>query len=365
MIHVLFDPGMLVTGPRGRRLCLQLALAGEGEQQADELHRSVFHAVHELDPGRGYTRVLFGGGSGEYTCPRSSPAEVAHLLDSVPLSEPHERALVHALAEAVNSARYWQEPDGEDVLAATTELRDALASVAAKVARCEHAAWWTTPIARAAQWSVTFPDVPGSTGGGSAVERLLRWREKAVEDEIRACRERARDPEKPISGAWWSTPPVDLLQTTRSLGGLGPAGLWFVEDGMGWDRATARHVTVRGEATVYEVDGHEAWAALCRRHPLEVTASRRHDWYRTTGRHGRWVVPDWTRVARDFDAVHLTVAGYLATAGCAVPVADDVATVLAGWNPDETYWLTDVAWANSSQHEWSDDDGAGWTLFGA
>lgn len=61
-------------------------------------------------------------------------------------------------------------------------------------------------------------------------------------------------------------------------------------------------------------------------------------WRETTGRDGRWWLPDWPAVAEDFDAVHVTVVGYLATAGWAVPTADG-ATVLAGWGPGRTCWL--------------------------
>jgi len=113
---------------------------------------------------------------------------------------------------------------------------------------------------------------------------------------------------------------------------------------------------------VLEIDGPEAWADLCGRFPLEVTASRRHNWYRATGRAGRWVVPDWSRVARHVDAVHLSVAGYLTTAGRAIPVGDDGASVLAGWDPDQTFWLSDVRPDPMSRRTWrydrDDDDWA-------
>ncbi len=95
-------------------------------------------------------------------------------------------------------------------------------------------------------------------------------------------------------------------------------------------------------ARVYEVDGAQAWAELCRRFPVEVTAQKRHDWYRTTGRSGRWVVPDWPRLSELYEGVHLTVAGYLAAAGTAIAVDTDTASVIAGWAPDDTYWLTDT-----------------------
>ena len=114
-------------------------------------------------------------------------------------------------------------------------------------------------------------------------------------------------------------------------------------------------------ARVYEIDGADAWAALCRAYPLEVTEQKRHDWYRTTGRDGRWLLPDWAAVAVDHDAVHLTAAAYLTTAGTAVPVPvdDGVASVIAGWNPDETYWLSDDARPEADGAVWVLDD-EGW-----
>jgi hypothetical protein len=87
----------------------------------------------------------------------------------------------------------------------------------------------------------------------------------------------------------------------------------------------------------------EAWVRLVDRYPLDVTNARRHDWCRTTGRVGTWRIPDWHAIADDWDAVHVSVTGYLTTATRAPPLADgDSATVLAGWNPDQTWWLTDV-----------------------
>jgi hypothetical protein len=44
-------------------------------------------------------------------------------------------------------------------------------------------------------------------------------------------------------------------------------------------------------------------------------------------------------VAEEADAVHLTVAGYLAAAGRALPVDDRRASVIAGWAPDTTFWF--------------------------
>ncbi|MEB0000528.1 hypothetical protein QN367_15705 [Cryobacterium sp. RTS3] len=129
-------------------------------------------------------------------------------------------------------------------------------------------------------------------------------------------------------------------------------GLRLIEDGFGWESATAEQIVVPRDARVYEIDGPAAWADLCRRYPPEITASRRHDWYRATGCIGRWVIPDWTQVQHDIDAVHLSGGGYLTMAGLPIPVQDDLATVLAGWNADHTYWFRDVTRHASTQQAW-------------
>ncbi len=88
-----------------------------------------------------------------------------------------------------------------------------------------------------------------------------------------------------------------------------------------------------------------------------MTASKRTDWYHTTGRDGRWFIPDWSEVVTEYDAVHFSVHGYLSTPGIAIPLGDnDCATVLAGWNPDATRWLDLAAIAvDGDPVEWSWD----------
>ncbi len=344
------DADALLAGPRGRRLCLAVAWATadlDPRQDVQPLRTALLHAAYHLDPGAGTSLVMAstGGPVDPADLPHPSPAEVARLLDAVVLTDLDDRTLRLTVAHAVDHARYWQEPDGEDVLAATPPVRAALRRVAEHVAAAPAADWWSAPLARDDQWGVDPPEVtPAPPVDGDARTRLARWRAGEVADEERARAELPTDVCAARSGAWWSVPAfARLVTTTRGLGTHGPAGLWWVEDGLGRTDAQVRPFAVPSGARVHEVDGPDAWADLCRRYPLEVTAGRRHDWYRVTGRDGRWCLPDWSRVAQDVDAVHVTVAGYLATAGRAVPVDDDVATVLAGWDPDRTYWLTDVA----------------------
>lgn len=357
------DPAALLAGPRGRRLCLEFSRAQHVEtQEAGQLGEAIIYAAYDLDPGRGTSRVMFGPGV-DHGPPSYSPDDIAQLLGALPLAQPDERTLLHALAAAVDAARYWQEPDGEDILAAAPELRVPLARVGNLIADSPHSAWWSTPLERAAQWVVDFAGTHAEDAATRSVaETLERWHAAQVDEEIVAERDRPADPGAAWSGTWWSKPPSGLTRTTRPLNGGGPAGLWLVEDSLGWEWASAHQIRVPRHAQVYEIECPEAWADLCRRYPLEVTASRRHDWYRITAHSGRWVIPDWEQVGKDFDAVHLTVAGYLATAGRALPVEDDLMTVLAGWDPDQTYWLTEIERSNPTNRTWLYSHDEGWTL---
>jgi hypothetical protein len=60
-------------------------------------------------------------------------------------------------------------------------------------------------------------------------------------------------------------------------------------------------------------------------------------------------------VAADWDAVHVSVAGYLTTAGIAIPAGGGACTMLAGWDPDATWWLNDVLSLTSPPEDWRDD----------
>ena len=174
-------------------------------------------------------------------------------------------------------------------------------------------------------------------------ERTANWRPggSATLAEERSAARRPADPAAIWSGHWWCTPVHSrLAATTRALPGLGAVGLALVEDGSDWTKARCQPVSPRPAARACEITGPDDWAQLAARYPLDVTRSRRHDWWRVTGWTGTWLIPDYTAVAADYDAIHLTVLGYLTTAGRDLP-AGDARTMLAGWDPDTTYWLTD------------------------
>jgi hypothetical protein len=327
------------------------------------LWRLLFSASHRLESAQGRGGTLFGAGA-DRPLPDPSIAELARALDAVPLSAADDASALAAFSWSVDSARYWQEPEGIDELLLGRDLRTALERVAAAVSDSQAIAWWTDPVG-SEQWSVEFSDSAGRIAFERlpAAEALRNWSEQQAANELRAVRDRPAALDANFGGEWWSKPPSALVSSTRGISGLGPVGLWLVEDSLGWTTADVHRIRPSDRLRRYEITGADAWLRLCRSYPLDVTATRRHDWYRTTGRAGRWVIPDWSQVSRDYDAVHLTAAGYLSAAGVPIPIDDEFSSVIAGWNPDQTYWLNDVA--SDAGSRWSrDSDTAQWTWQG-
>lgn len=298
----------LLVGPYGRALCVGLAQRcvpdpdGAGWRSTDQLVASLSLADPERIAGLG------------------------------------EQELIAELESVVNDAVYWQEPRDLRKVWARPEVVDALRPIAEAVARNPATAWWSGPVDRSGQTIVRywFRDWDAQPQLIDRRPALQAWRSKMAETEHRRARERNW---RSVGGQWWSDPAhVGSVWTTSSRPGFGPIRLYTTEDSLSWTAARAHAVNLDHRARILEISGPEDWARLVDQFPLEVTHGRRGDWWRTTGRAGRWWIPDWVAVADEFDAVHVTVTGYLATAGWAVPTASG-ATVFAGWGPDHSCWL--------------------------
>ena len=353
----------LLAGPRGRRLLLEFAVS----VGSDALGAAVSEVSAALDPQRNriarYVRYDRHGDATDSPDTASehalrepaSPATVAHLLADLPapLPDPTPELLRKYLYESMDAARYWCASDGDDILAADPAVRAALAPVAEHLAASSLTDWWWSAPDLDDQWSVTwgedatpFPEIPPEKRAAN----LRAWGAHVREGEQRhsGSLDRRRGPKNAVSSEWWSMPLWKVPTTTRSWpdGAGDPVGALFVEDR--WeDDYCATRFTPPPDARVLEITGGPDWAALCRDFSLEVTWSHRRDWWEVTGRDsreaGRWLIPDWSAVADTWDAVHLTVAGYLNAATRCIPVrtadGQDAASVIAGWGPDVTYWL--------------------------
>lgn len=305
----------LLAGPRGREVCASVAL-----QQSPDLH-----LPHD----------------------RSQVATFLEHLDQVDteaiaaLKDPLD--LMAALSSSVDSAMYWQEPHEENLLLDDPVIVTALEPVARALAAAAAADWWWSP-ADLGQQAITRWLDRGKAKRPELVgvrDRLDQWRSDTVAEEHRAAKERPAAFDANYSGSWWSTPVMaDITTTSRRIGDLPAAQLELVEDSMGWTSAGVAAVRVRPGAMVYEISDSHDWVELVEHYPLDVDWSRRHDWWRATGGTGPWQIPDWLAVSRDHDGVHLSVVAYLAGAGRAIPTRHGQ-TVLAGFDPDLTYWLTD------------------------
>ncbi len=345
-------PEELLSGPRGRRLCLELAA------QDPDVTNAVFWRSHAHDARSGAS-ASFGWGRREPDR-EFSPETVAELVESASTMVTAE-TVGRALEYSVCSARYWQEPDGRDVLAAQGRMIAALRPMAEAVAACAGIEWWTS--APAHHWLVEY-DPPQGLAEQTALdpvtdvsrvrERIREWRRATVTEEAVAKRDYPEDPEYPRTGSWWS-----LAGWYRHTVSRLPDALALMEDSYG--PKAARTFPVHGGSRVLEIRTPEDWVKLCRNASVDVSASRRHDWFRTTGRAGEWVLPDWDAVAEQWDGVHLTVAAYLAGAGRALAVDESRASVIAGWDPDTTFWLTNtLVLADLLPQDWVLDDEGGW-----
>lgn len=339
----------LLRGPRGRRLCLASVTNAD-----DAVRAAVFWLAHELDPNPG-TIIRFGVEDGDdVEDPTATEAEVADLIRRADLVDSiSKEAVREAMVESVDHARYWQDPDGADIVAALPEVRDALRPVADRLVAAlpELTAAFTTT-----QWAIDWrPESDSAPIERDPAAVLARWTAEQQANERRSIIDRTADPRAGASGTWWSVPGELLTTRARVLDAL-----QYVEDFLGWDVATV--ISVRGAGRILELASAQDWAELCREYPMDVTASRRNDWFWVTGRDGRWVIPDWESVAQRWDAVHLTTLGYLSAATRLIEVDDERATVIAGWGPDSTLWLTDTAreWEGPRQQWRRVEGGATW-----
>ncbi|GAA2959092.1 MULTISPECIES: hypothetical protein [Glutamicibacter] len=340
---------LLLSGRRGRRVLWEFALDSESRALSEfaihPLHSSMYYASYQAEVGRGDSVVMFGPGADEGRTITVGMEELAKLTSATKLLPVTEQLLQKSLEISVGHARYWQEPDGEDTLLASPVLTDALRRVAEHIAASVLAQWWFAPVDLRTQIHVEFDqsDPAGSmtSTGPSVFDKLLRWKENLILTEARARAEKPTPVTAMIGGEWWSMPSSQLVSSTGVFTNQQPIGLSCVEDAFNWEQAVTRRVSVPPSVKILEISTANDWVQLCRKYGIEVTAHKRHEWYRSTGRDGAWVMPDWLAVSKDYDGVHLSIAGYLALAGECLGVEKDLATVIAGWDPGKTYWLTD------------------------
>ena len=198
--------------------------------------------------------------------------------------------------------------------------------------------WWGTPPVHAQRWV----GEAGSRPPGRGLTDLLA---QAVQAETPPSQTREVPGSRSARGPWWSSL-VDprVLRTTREAPGTTELTVFDCRDGhflFGRDPVAVWDIVISSAAHVFEVREARDWARLTEAYPRDVTGRQGRQWEVWSGLAGPWLLPDWLAAARDWDGVHVTVGGYLATSYQAVPAGPGLA-YLAGWHPDETLWLRDV-----------------------
>jgi len=245
---------------------------------------------------------------------------------------------------------------GGGMLAPLVLAQEELRPVADALVSAPAARRWWDPVARADQRFLEWADWPRLTGPA------VQW---AVRDSMTAARaENARGlalaqrHAAPVRDCWWSVPEFAVQSmTTGGFGAVSPIALARFEDlhtPLEETGATVWSVQIAPQAQVMEIAGPADWQALVTAFPADVTGTHDGEWRASSGLPGPWRLPDWEQVMEHYDGVHLTIGGYLACGGVTPPVGDGH-TMLAGWIPDATLWLRDVATSQRRLGRWYGD----------
>lgn len=222
--------------------------------------------------------------------------------------------VMDVLEEFVNSIAHGVESewrDFDDVLSAAAR---ALTMVDVQLSSRPELRWWASTMDRSQQVGFTGSSVSGQPTIAKSEEALR------------------------AGSVWWVTPTGALTSSRREAPGTGPVAARLLDDY--WvpgpdDRLVP--VAVDEDARVYEVADADDWAQLVRDHPRPSPELLTYNWGRDAS---QVVLPDWGSVATAWDGVHVSVAAYLNAAYRPIPLGDGTTTVLAGWHPDSTAWLT-------------------------
>src|SRR5690606_14697871 len=137
----------------------------------------------------------------------TQPADVAgriRLLNDARLAAAiaSDSALLAALTEVVVSARYWQEPDADDQLAAVPVVRDALVPIAERLTEAAAFKRMSAPLA-GGQWRVEFEtDVSNTAWPGDVASALKKWRRQRARMEVLHAGVHV-EPGVRVTGTWW------------------------------------------------------------------------------------------------------------------------------------------------------------------
>jgi hypothetical protein len=290
-----------------------------------------------------------------------APAEVQAVISAAvqrgEWRELAERDELDLLGDLADTTFHFGFGGGDEAVWGLTALAEQeLRPVAEALVSAPGAATWWDPVALADQRFLDWDDCPRVSGPAvsQAVRDGMRAERAENQEGLRLRRPREHSGTR-IGAHWWSAPDFAQLTWTTSAAGDIPAigfghfidTLWpFEETGVTvWSLQLAPH------ANVLEITGPTEWQTLVARFPRDVTGTHDGEWRWWGGVPGPWRLPDWERVMEHYDGVHVTIGGYLASCGLALPAAGGY-TMLTGWIPGATVWLRDMATAAHPLGRW-------------
>jgi hypothetical protein len=140
---------------------------------------------------------------------------------------------------------------------------------------------------------------------------------------------------KPNLDAWWSHPNTlpSFQANSEHLSG-------FAFDDAIIQPTSMAKLEVPTAAKIYEIHDARDWLSLVDRFATQVKVLHLDNWRFSEDPvlESVWI-PDWQRVADEFDGVYLTPAAYLGVSYTFIEMEDGRATFLSGWSPGATFWL--------------------------
>jgi hypothetical protein len=233
----------------------------------------------------------------------------------------------------------------------------------------------------AGPWMPGSPDALARSYRHAAARRPIA---QAITERFGATMRREFDRD---AQEWWTTDPATNPTSARPLftgfdhryanGEFTHDGLWTVTGPlpeahadllmqweMDWGSPASRwHLPVDPRARIYEIHRPGDWVRLVETYPSPPHGPFHPGWelpgpnqhlseiatlLAVDGQHAAratvtgHMLPDWAAIARDYDGVHLSWAGFTTSEGFISDTATGAVTMLRYWASERTLWLADV-----------------------
>lgn len=227
-------------------------------------------------------------------------------------------------SEFVNSYAHGLESEWRVFDEVLTAAQDSLTAIARDISKRSGLRWWAQSAAVHHQFAYLRDGFPGAGITEVALEMAAR---------------------ADLDGSTWWVSPAGALVSSRGPVFGSPCVIAAAQDDhwMKDERDSLWAVEVSDGARIFEIQEKEDWSRLVSTYPRQGEGFLTFDWGPPPNPGARLLLPDWRRIAQDWDAVHVSFAGYLAASYESIPIDGSHYAVLAGWHPDGTSWLTGQA----------------------